>query len=384
MTNIKRHIKDLIYFLSFYLRPHPFYLIFFVTKRCNSRCVTCFHPENQGGEYEDLSLPEIRAFASQTPPLFQLNLTGGEPTLRDDLPEIISVFQRYTGIRHVTLTSNGMLPDKTVNICREIGSRCPKLPFRITISLDGLETVHNRIRGVKDGFQKATRTIRGLLELHKELPHLRVAVNSVYCHQNQDHFPHLVDYLHKNFPLENHLLLWPRGNPRDPSVMKVEFDTFVRVKSQLDRYYTNGTNQGYLSRVFNELDKMVGQSVIETIHRNRLPSPCRAGRRMIVIDAVGNVQICEPSAYQSQGRSKDLTDAVPLDESRWQLGSLRENDYSIRNILALPETKKKIRTVQKNCCYCTYECARYASILSHLPSVMKILFNCCKFNRNLI
>ena len=70
----------------------PVYFILFVTNQCNAKCPHCFYWENLGKNNTILTLSEIDKFSKTMRPLYHINLTGGEPFLRDDLSEIISKF----------------------------------------------------------------------------------------------------------------------------------------------------------------------------------------------------------------------------------------------------------------------------------------------------
>ncbi len=80
-----------------------------VTDRCNLHCAVCFADSGRG-EAEDPSLEKItwlleRAMAAVGPS--NLQLSGGEPTLRDDLPEIVEVARRI-GYSFVQVNTNGL------------------------------------------------------------------------------------------------------------------------------------------------------------------------------------------------------------------------------------------------------------------------------------
>src|SRR5438445_748693 len=66
-------------------------MILFVTSRCNAFCQTCFYHEelNQPG---DMTFAQIEKVSRTMPPITDLWLSGGEPTLRRDVPEIIDLF----------------------------------------------------------------------------------------------------------------------------------------------------------------------------------------------------------------------------------------------------------------------------------------------------
>ena len=86
------------------------YLRLSVTDFCNYRCVYCLPDGYQGcGSADELSLAEIRtlvaAFAACGTE--KIRLTGGEPTLRADIADIIRICASTPGIQKVALTTNG-------------------------------------------------------------------------------------------------------------------------------------------------------------------------------------------------------------------------------------------------------------------------------------
>src|SRR6476661_6533963 len=68
-------------------------VILFVTSRCNSFCRTCFYHEelNRPG---DMTFAQIEKVSRTMPPITDLWLSGGEPTLRHDASQIIDTFVR--------------------------------------------------------------------------------------------------------------------------------------------------------------------------------------------------------------------------------------------------------------------------------------------------
>ncbi len=90
-------------------RQHTCSAIMEVTQRCNLRCPICFaSSEQESGVDPDLAaieqmLQTIKDSAGTCP----IQLSGGEPTLRDDLPEIVSL-ARQKGFDHVQINTNGI------------------------------------------------------------------------------------------------------------------------------------------------------------------------------------------------------------------------------------------------------------------------------------
>jgi cyclic pyranopterin phosphate synthase len=112
-----------------------------VIDRCNFRCPYCM-PEDQFADdavflskSERLRFEEIeriaRAFAALG--VHKLRLTGGEPLLRRDLPELVRLLRAIPGIDDIALTTNGVLLPRHAQALRDAGL------MRLTVSLDTLD-----------------------------------------------------------------------------------------------------------------------------------------------------------------------------------------------------------------------------------------------------
>ncbi len=112
------------------------YLRVSVTDRCNLRCVYCMPAE--GVKFlprkEILSYEELVGIAKVATGLGieHIRLTGGEPLVREDLPELIEQLARLEGLKDLSLTTNGVLLDKKAKALAQAGLK------RINISLDTL------------------------------------------------------------------------------------------------------------------------------------------------------------------------------------------------------------------------------------------------------
>ncbi len=129
-----------------------------VTWQCNARCKACTVWEI---EKEDYMLPKHYA---KLPQLKDINITGGEPFLRKDLVEVIDVIHKHNKNARLVFSSNGMLSnlivDKVKEIKKKLGAR-----MGIRISIDGIEKIHERSRGITGAFDKAMTTIEKLKQL---------------------------------------------------------------------------------------------------------------------------------------------------------------------------------------------------------------------------
>ena len=99
-------------------------IIMDVTNRCNFNCPICFAKVNEGGNVYEPTLEEIRFMLENAKkvnpaPLTTLQLSGGEPTVRDDLAEIISL-AREVGYTAVYINTNGLKLSQSVDYCKSL------------------------------------------------------------------------------------------------------------------------------------------------------------------------------------------------------------------------------------------------------------------------
>jgi Fe-coproporphyrin III synthase len=156
-------------------------LIFYVTARCNSRCVSCDWWKSDGAA--DLTLDEIRALAAELPLLRtrRVVFSGGEPLLRRDVFEIADVF-RSQGVRLHLLTS-GLFLERDAE---QVAARFEE----VTLSLDGhSRDLYRQIRGV-DGLEVIERGVRKLKACAPQFP---VRARSTLHRHNFRELPHLID-----------------------------------------------------------------------------------------------------------------------------------------------------------------------------------------------
>lgn len=97
-----------------------------------------------------------------------INITGGEPTLRPDLDEIVKIILgKCSRLKRIDLSTNGVDTSGVVDqIERVLAILLPaKVKLTVSISLDGVGETYEQVRGVPDIFVNVERTIKELTEL---------------------------------------------------------------------------------------------------------------------------------------------------------------------------------------------------------------------------
>ncbi len=113
------------------------YLRLSITDRCNLRCAYCMPPEGVPARAhgEILSYEELAAFARVAAGcgISKVRITGGEPLVRHGCADLVAMLARTSGIRDLSLTTNGTLLARFAGELRDAGLS------RVNISLDSLD-----------------------------------------------------------------------------------------------------------------------------------------------------------------------------------------------------------------------------------------------------
>jgi len=164
----------------------PYRLDLALTYRCNNACVHCY--AGKASAAKELSTQDWkavigRAFELRIP---QILFTGGEPTMRDDLPELVAETERY-GIVSGIVTNGRRLSDPA--LVERLASAGIDF-IQVTLESSRPE-VHEKITERNGSFQETVQGIRNILKQR-----LYVSVNTTLNPLNIDHGVEIVDFLH--------------------------------------------------------------------------------------------------------------------------------------------------------------------------------------------
>ena len=124
-----------------------------VTYRCNARCTMCNRYKAPSRPDEEISLETIK----KLPKMYFTNITGGEPFIREDLPDIVR--ELYKKSDRIVISTNGYFTDRIIALAEEF----PEVGIRV--SIEGLEQTNNEIRGLPNGFNRGYSTLKKLVEM---------------------------------------------------------------------------------------------------------------------------------------------------------------------------------------------------------------------------
>ena len=127
-----------------------------VTYRCNARCSMCSRYKAPSRPEEEISIETIK----KLPRMYFTNITGGEPFIRTDLPEIVRELYKLSD--RIVISTNGFFTDRIIALAKQF----PRIGIRI--SIEGLEDTNNEIRGLENGFRRGYETLLRLKEMGLE------------------------------------------------------------------------------------------------------------------------------------------------------------------------------------------------------------------------
>ncbi|PIP15543.1 MAG: hypothetical protein COY10_00505 [Candidatus Portnoybacteria bacterium CG_4_10_14_0_2_um_filter_43_36] len=133
-------------------------IVLAVTYQCNGRCKFC-----DIWKEKDLSSLQPIGYKNLPRNARNINITGGEPFLREDITEVIGVIVRQCPKAKIIISTNGFSPSLIKKRLQEILRL--KRDIGLAVSLDGFGRAHEELRGFPGGFSLALETIR----LSKEL-----------------------------------------------------------------------------------------------------------------------------------------------------------------------------------------------------------------------
>jgi MoaA/NifB/PqqE/SkfB family radical SAM enzyme len=340
--------------LGFLLRPYPTYYIFFVTGRCNCACPHCFYHKASASadKGSELSLDEYRALSARLGLVKAASITGGEPSLRDDVVEICEALAKGGGVEYLSFHTNGLLMEKIKGIARELVRRLPDTFIKFELSIDGLSGAHDRLRrspGLFDGNMELIGYLASLKAGHKNLG---IGVNTVYSSANKDSIGEIAAYCRK-LPVDSYDVNFIRGDTGDPALRRVDPGEFFNAVKDLEtRRELRGSGLALASWA-GVVKEMRWSAIREAATRAAMPFPCVAGKKMLVVSEEGMVYPCELLGKP--------------------FGSLRDNGYDIRKLLASDTARRILADVRAKRCFCTWECAITCSI-AHNPALYPEMF----------
>lgn len=270
-----------------------------LTNRCHLHCKYCYASANSNLQVSrELTIGDYDRLFSELEEVgvFRVQLAGGEPMIRSDFVEIISISKKYTF--SLSLNTTGYF--LTERICRELTSANFEL---VTVSLEGNSScLHDKIKGGVS-FNKAIEAIK-LLKKYKLNTAIGITLNSL----NIDHIFETIDLVRPlGVDIVGIQVLCPSGRLLENPEFIPDRKKYVEFVEKLLEYQKNNPTPKINLNVTNEspvcweyyyplekigklnlLSKMWGQNI-----KSKTDISCVAGISVCSIGADGSVYPCE-------------------------------------------------------------------------------------------
>jgi MoaA/NifB/PqqE/SkfB family radical SAM enzyme len=342
-------------------------IFLFTTGKCNAACAQCFYAGDMAKKEKDLSFDEIRRISETAGQINRLFLSGGEPTLREELPEIIEAFYKNNGVKDINLPSNGLKADRLMEWLTRLRKSCPDMNITVSISFDGFGETHDRQRGV-ECFYKACECIKKLCDTFKDDGKVIRNIGHVITKYNVDQVEDFMRWVYGRFNLQTHTIEAARGVTREEGIKVLTEKSLRELQDRLSPYttaYAERVAEGIQGKIGKKITRVFYAGLMRTLYNIRTtnidkPTPwkmdCTAGETTLVIDYDGRFRSCE---------------------LREPLGRVQDYDCDVQKIMAGEAMKKEIAAIghgYRANCWCTHGCWIMASLgFNPLKMVCKIL-----------
>lgn len=322
----------------------PYKLTFAVTYNCNSKCSTCNIWKRKSEN--ELSTKEIDTFFKNNPYFLWIDLTGGEIFLRSDLLEIVKIIaNRCKKLHTLHFPTNGLMTKhiyKNVMQMKKLGLN----KLIITVSIDGPQEIHDKIRGVDGGFKRAIETLKKL----REIRGVETYAGMTLSKDNVKYFDETVHALKTEIPDFTHRDLHINIAHSSSHFYGKEIDDspveeIINVMSRFMRL----RGVSFISPV-SILEYQYQKRVRKYLETKRSPMSCHSLSVSIFMDPYGNIYPC--TTYNKK------------------IGNIRHKD--LKGLLYDPKTRRIAREIRElKCPQCWTPCEAYQTILANLFKMWK-------------
>ena len=278
----------------------PVHVVWEITLACDLKCLHC---GSRAGHRrtDELSTAECLDVVENLARLGtrEISLIGGEAYLRSDWTKIVRAIRSH-GIYCAIQTGGRNLTPKRMAAAVDAGLQ------GIGVSIDGMEPLHDRVRGVRGSFRSALDTLR-----RAKAAGLNASVNTQIGQETMAHLPELMDTIieagAKHWQIQITVAM---GNAADNDHLLLQPYQLVDLMPLLARLYTEGVDRGLLMVVGNNIGYFGPYEHLwrgfgdERVHW----SGCSAGHTVLALEADGTVKGCPSLATNgfSGGNVRDI------------------------------------------------------------------------------
>jgi len=290
--------RDLVNgFIASAIHPiRPTVLIYNCTFVCDARCEMCNNWKH-GDRKTDMTLEQLDGVMNHEfwGAVENLNISGGEPTTRNDLPEMVELFaKRLPRMRKIGINTTGLTPHRAIPMLTRIVKFAAErdLLISVRVSLDGIGDIHNQIRHVERGFDKACQTIEAMQKLADEYQNFQFGLAATIFATNLED--------------SKNILAWARTKNLDIVFNMLRFtDAMLNNKELQDTIGFHKREEDFMRNFFldrvQEESVLSGQSFMYLHYADMIANgyirtmPCPFQSQGLLLNPDGKLYFCENS-----------------------------------------------------------------------------------------
>lgn len=283
-----------------------------VTYRCNAKCYMCNtwkHPSKTGEEFSPDMVKKI------PDGLKFINITGGEPFLRDDLDQIIE--RALVKTKRLVISTNGYFTKKIIGLAEKYGNR-----IGVRISIEGLPAANDELRGIENGFDHGLRTLVTLHGMGMKDIGFGMTVSDrnakdmieLYRLANAMGLEFATATTHNSYYFHKH-----DNKYEDTEMIAGEFENIAAELLKTNR------PKNWFRAYFN-------MGLANKVRGGKRPLPCEVGSDVFFLDPFGNIMPCNGS------------------DEPMIMGNLKEQSFNeIWNSHRANEIRRQVKSCPKQC-----------------------------------
>jgi len=283
-----------------------------VTYRCNAKCYMCHtwkHPSKKDEEFSpDLvnKIPDGLKF---------INITGGEPLLRDDLDQIIKI--ALTKTKRLVISTNGYFTKKIIKLAKKYDNQ-----IGIRISIEGLPAANDELRGIKNGFDHGLRTLVSLHDMGLKDIGFGITVSD----------RNAIDMIELYRLAESMNLEFATAVTHNSFYFHKDDNTFMETEMIAGEFEKIAKKLLQSNKPKNWFRAYFNMGLAHKVRGGERPLPCEVGTDVFFLDPHGNILPCNGS------------------DEPMIMGNLHEQSFDeIWNSPKADEIRKQVKDCQKQC-----------------------------------
>ncbi|MDO8685004.1 MAG: SPASM domain-containing protein, partial [Armatimonadota bacterium] len=302
--------------------------------------------------------------------VYFVNISGGEPYLRADLPELIDLADRLLTPKLIHIPTNAILPSRIEEMTSDMLGRLARngrgTMLTIKPSFDGVGKLHDEIRGISGNFEKLMDTLDRLRKLQSVYPNLEVGLGTVISVYNIEKVEEIANFAHSQHVdsyiseiAERRSEMFNTESPITPSADA--YEKAINTFADLSRKHMS--NAGKVGKMTQSTRLVYYDLVIRILREQRQVLPCYGGISNAHISPYGDIWPCCILGYDKS------------------MGNLRDYDYDFRRIWRSERAAEVRRHIAGGNCWCPLANQAYSNILCSPAALAKVALNMLRGGR---